>query len=156
MAFDLINRGCVSSSYEYMMKIVYVGISSFSISCSLLILVRMWWRHHRKKFATAIGRLVERLVVIGAFLDVTFHAVDVLFALDCSAPPLLFLLSAYKENIHAAVGRGLRGRRSPAFLLHESCACLSSYCITCPFPVPLQIRRPLPSTSSKKDLDCCL
>jgi len=102
-SFQIMTRDCVSSAYEYTIKLTYLGISTFSIFCVLVVLGRMWWRAHRKKSATAIGRLVEHLVIVGACLDICFHLVDVLFALDCNAPPLMFLLTSHKAGIYSKV-----------------------------------------------------
>jgi hypothetical protein len=107
-SFQVVNRDCVSSAYAYVIKRAYLGISAFSIFCVLVVLGRMWWRAHRKKNTTAIGRLIEHLVIVGACLDICFHLVDVLFALDCNAPPLLFLLSTLKAYIYTKVRVGHR------------------------------------------------
>lgn len=101
--FELLTRDCVNSDYEYSIKLAYVSISAVSIFCVLIVLGRMWWRAHRKKSATSIGRLIEHLVIVGACLDICFHAVDILFALNCAAPPLMFLLTTYKAGIHSEV-----------------------------------------------------
>lgn len=110
-SFQIMTRDCLSSAYEYTIKLAYVGISSFSIFCVLVVLGRMWWRAHRKKSATAIGRLVEHLVIVGACLDICFHVVDVLFALDCNAPPLMFLLTTHKAGIYSEVRACFKERR---------------------------------------------
>lgn len=33
--------------------------------------------------------------------DLIYHTVDLVFALDCNAPPLFTLLTAYRDNIYA-------------------------------------------------------
>ena len=37
---------------------------------------------------------------IGTF-DLIYHTVDLVFALDCNAPPLFTLLTNYSDNIYA-------------------------------------------------------
>lgn len=105
-SFQVLNRDCVANAYAYVIKRAYLGISALSIFCVLIVLGRMWWRAHRKKNTTAIGRLIEHLVIVGACLDICFHLVDVLFALNCNAPPLLFLLGVLKADIYTKVRAG--------------------------------------------------
>ena len=98
--FQLLTQDCVETASEYLLKVLYMCLSSFSILCVMVVLGRIIWRRRTKQSTTAIGRLVEHLIVVGGCLDICFHFVDVLFALDCNAPPLLFLLTKYKVGIH--------------------------------------------------------
>lgn len=52
--------------------------------------------------------------------DLIYHTVDLIFALDCNAPPLFTLLTAYRDNIFArptvAYNTAKEGPSRPVFI----------------------------------------